>query len=165
MKLIVLSLISISCIFLNSVQIDYISIDEVLIDGHQIMGENERYLREAFGEPDSVIIEFDWLVDEEPLFNYFYFSNKFKIKLDKVIGFELNDFQFNLNNYKVGDIANILKKEFDKSYIASYSPSGFEDLRILKVGVESDGVKTDSYIRFWVGYTHEIVRMDFWEEL
>lgn len=146
--------------------IDTIEFEKIKINGHLILGQDVEFLIGVLGKSDSVEKSFDPIVDEFPLFNYYFNESSFLVVEGTVQGFTLKGRGFDLNEIKVGDDLSILKDKYPNSFKKKYSPTNYEGYLVVIVNITNDNVKTDSYIRFWCDIqTNKITMIEFWEEL
>ena len=144
-------------------KINYIQYQKISVSNLIKLGDSINKLEKVFEKADSVIKNFNPIIDEIPFYYYYYAKTYFEVVENIVVGFKIRDKNFSLFSLKVGDSVKELSLKFPISYSSKYFSGEKNDQLTVQVGILENEVRNDAcYIIFIIG-ENQIKSIEYWE--
>lgn len=155
------------CTFYNctfqKADIDYVRADELKLSDQVGIGETERQLLNTTLDIDSVVSEFDSLINMRPHKLYYIGKSSITVEEGVIVDFEIIDDSLSLFDIMIGDDVGVLKDKFPNSYHNIYRPED-NGLFYFKLGtLYKDGVQSGHYYVLFSIDEGKVTAIEFWE--
>jgi len=164
MKSIILNVVLLSVLVSCKAQdsaLDLIDTKDVQINSIELFKLSIEEEKTQLGKPDSVIQNYDPIVDESPFYEFYYENSIISFQNDKVVDFKILDDSYEVIGLRPGDKESKVKKLFSSSYEKKYTPTDAK-YQVVPISLSSDGQITDSYIHVLIE-DEKVINIEYWE--